>query len=108
MLGWQKEIDFVIPTNYEGLRPQSNLAMPNNRPARGRLFLAIPAIAILTISLLYLWGYCVTGSRTPGPTEVQTYQHEWQGRLFTPAAKVESVIRQKPITVEWRFENPFP
>lgn len=82
--------------------------MPDFRRIRVRMIFAIPAIAILTLVLLYFWAYCVTGSRTPGPTELQTYQHEWQGRIFTPAVQIESAIRQKPITVEWLVENPFP
>lgn len=82
--------------------------MTTHRQARGRMIYVLPAIALLTLMFLYFLAYCATGSRTAGTTEIQTYQHEWQGRLFTPAVKIESAIRQKPITVDWLLENPFP
>jgi hypothetical protein len=72
------------------------------------MIFVIPPIAIFILVLLYFWAYGVTGLRTTGLTEHRIYQHEWQGRIFTPAAKIESVIRQKTIEVSWLKESPFP
>jgi hypothetical protein len=82
--------------------------MPDNCQSRQRLLYIVPATVIATVMLIYFWAYCMTGSRIAGVTERQIYEHEWQGRLFTPAVTVESLIRQKIITVEWLSENPFP
>jgi hypothetical protein len=60
------------------------------------------------VVLVYFWEYCSTGTSVTGPAERRIYQHEWQGRLFSPAAKVESVIRRNEISVEWLAESPFP
>jgi hypothetical protein len=82
--------------------------MPTHRQTRGRLFFVFPLIAILPFVLLYLWAYRTIGSRITGATEVQLYQHEWQARLFTPAVQVESIVRRKPIDIDWVVDSPFP
>jgi hypothetical protein len=82
--------------------------MPDHRRSRQRMFYIVPTIGIAAVVLVYLWAYCATGMRVTGPAERRIYQHEWQGRLFSPAVKVESVIRQKPITAEWRLDSSFP
>jgi hypothetical protein len=82
--------------------------MPTHRQTRGRMVYVILVIAGLFLVLLYFCAYSMTGLRTTGPTEVRAYQHEWQARLFTPAIKIESIIRQKPITITWRRDSPWP
>ena len=70
----------------------------------------MPAIAIglalIGLSLFYTVAYSAL-SHASVPVNVtavrgvRLYRHKWQAKLFAPAAKIESALRQKEISTGW-------
>jgi hypothetical protein len=77
---------------------------PHKKSGNWILWLLSAVVAgMFALMVLYLGAYFTTGSRTTGgPTEFQGYRYKWQAKLFEPAVKIESAIRQQPIDVGWR------
>jgi uncharacterized RDD family membrane protein YckC len=72
----------------------------------GLLPIAIIVVALL-VSTLYVGAYASLGSAgtaTIGPRTytLRVYSHEWQERLFRPAAKVESALSGREIDTAHR------
>jgi hypothetical protein len=58
----------------------------------------IAAAALAAIVLLYVAVYRFTGRTNNGSVyDVKYYRHNWQALLFSPAAKLESEIRDRSV-----------
>jgi hypothetical protein len=68
---------------------------------------AVPILTVLAIALpfvLYVGGYfwlgAVANVKTPaGPVAVRIFHYRWQAVIFTPAAKMDSLVRRSAVEV---------
>jgi hypothetical protein len=73
--------------------------------------IAVAVIFLIVLMLTYFSAYAVFGKRgtISGPVlngEAQFFSYGWQAILFTPAAKIESLVRGKKVFVQqWDVER---
>jgi hypothetical protein len=76
------------------------------RTAKGWRLVGVLAMGPFIAALMYFSAYLATGTRSINPTrDTRFYRHEWQARVFVPAAQLESAIRGKQVLTGW-FANP--
>jgi hypothetical protein len=79
------------------------MPMPANRQSVKRLSRLSLAAAVLlavaaSILMLYFVAYVTMASRSINPAmDFMVYEYEWQEYFFRPAARLESLIRQKDV-----------
>ena len=63
------------------------------------------ATTFVLFAIFYFGAYLILGTRSINATiEAHVYRHEWQARLFRPAADLESFIRQKKVDTAYIVE----
>ena len=77
----------------------------------------ILALLVMVLLGLYVWGYYTMGGvgsvtlDPGGPATVRVYNAQWKAGLFTPAAKVESLLRGRQVFIEvsdvWQLHDAF-
>jgi hypothetical protein len=75
--------------------------MDEKQTSGGSVVAAI-VLGLVLLLIGYVGGYFGLSTRTfghmmAGPDEYRTFEYNWMAMLFSPAAKVESVIRSKEI-----------
>jgi hypothetical protein len=68
--------------------------------------LTVLAVALASLVAIYSAAYGMLGRRSEAVDvaisgEARIYSERWLARLFDPAAKVESMIRQKNVRTSW-------
>jgi hypothetical protein len=75
---------------------------------RRKSFTAAPILAVLAVVLVtvgayvagYFWLGAVANVKTPaGPVAVRIFRYRWQAVIFTPAARVDSLVRRIAVEV---------
>jgi hypothetical protein len=57
---------------------------------------------IVLVPIIYFGAYFSTGTLVVGTKgEGRCFRYEWQARLFVPASRIESYLRQKEVGIGW-------
>jgi hypothetical protein len=82
--------------------------MTHHEKSSGKRIYLFAAVTLAAFLLLYVAAYRLTGHRNSGSVfDVKYYEYRWQAILFSPAARVESEIRDRSVVTGVKGQTVF-